>query len=207
MADDLSGPQKAAIMLLSLGENFAADVFKKLDDAEVKEIGRQMSLIRNIPKDVVEKTVTEFNDLLGSEMDVVVKGDEFVKRALTNAKGDNATLLLEEIERDKPPVPFKNLKDINPAVLGNFIKNEHPQTIAVILAHLSSAVAAEILRQFPENLQYEVVLRVATLGKRSARGAVGDRRRFGRGGGILGRPRLRRHNRRRPKRGRTAQPR
>ncbi len=160
---DLSGPQKAAIMLLSLGEDFAAQVFRKLDEEEVKELGRQMSLIRNVPAELVDGTIKEFNDKIGSDMDLIVKGDDFLKRTLSSAMGERANLLLEELETQRAPEPFKKIKDIDPRVLANFIKNEHPQTIAVILAHLDAARAAEILHHFPENLQYEVVLRIATL--------------------------------------------
>lgn len=160
---DLTGPQKAAIVLLSLGEEFAAQVFKRLDEDEIKELGRQMSLIRNVPSNMVEATFNEFNQRVGSDVDLVVKGDDFVRRALTSAMGDKAYLLLEELESDRRPEPFRKIKDTDPRVLANFIKNEHPQTIAVILAHLEANKSAEMLRFFPENLQQEVVLRLATL--------------------------------------------
>lgn len=160
---ELSGPQKAAIVLLSLGEEFAAKVFKKLDEEEVKELGRQMSLIRNVPANLVDATFNEFNNRLGSELDLVVKGDDFVKRALSSAIPDRAKALLEDLETSRRPEPFQKIKEIDSRVLGNFIKNEHPQTIAVILAHLDPAKAAEVLQSFPEHLQYEVVMRIATL--------------------------------------------
>ncbi len=160
---DLTGPQKAAITLLTLGEKFAAEVFKSLDESEVKELGRQMSLIRNVPQEKVEATLKEFNSLVGSDMDLVIKGDEFVRKALTGAMGDKALPLLEEMSSEFQAAPFSKIKDVDPKVLANFIRNEHPQTIAVIVAHLDSSQAGEVLREFPENLQYEVVLRVATL--------------------------------------------
>jgi len=160
---DLTGPQKAAIAILSLGEKFAAEIFKRLDEEEVKELGRQMSLIRNVPQEQVEAILNEFNQRLGTDMDLVVKGDEFVERALTTAIGKEAGVLLEEMNTEAPFEPFKNVKDVDSRVLANFIKNEHPQTIAVILAHLDSAKGAEVLREFSENLQYEVLLRIAML--------------------------------------------
>jgi len=160
---ELTGPQKAAIVLLSLGEEFAAQVFKRLEEDEIKELGRQMSLIRNVPSNLVDAAFNEFNQRVGSDVDLVVKGDDFVRRALTSAMGDKAFLLLEELESDRRPEPFRKIKDTDPRVLANFIKNEHPQTIAVILAHLDATKSAEMLRFFPENLQQEVVLRLATL--------------------------------------------
>lgn len=160
---DLSGPQKAAVVLLSLGEEFASTVFKRLDEEEVRELGRQMSQIRNVPAKVVEETFTEFNQLMGSELDLVVKGDEFVKRTLTTALPDRAEEMLEDLETARLPEPFVKLKATDSRLLGNFIRNEHPQTIAVILAHLDPSKAADVIRTFPENLQYEVVLRIGTL--------------------------------------------
>ncbi|MBW2619405.1 MAG: flagellar motor switch protein FliG [Deltaproteobacteria bacterium] len=160
---DLTGPQKAAIVLISLGEEFAGKVFKRVDEEEVRELGRQMSLIRNISASVVEETFEEFNQLLGSELDLVVKGDEFVKRALTTALPDQADALLEDLEEARLPEPFVKLKATDPRVLGNFLKSEHPQTIAVILAHLDPPKAADVIATFPETLQYEVVMRIGTL--------------------------------------------
>ena len=160
---DLTGPQKAAIVLISLGEEFASKVFKQVDEEEVRELGRQMSLIRNIPAGVVEETFEEFNQLLGSELDLVIKGDEFVKRTLTTALPDQADALLEDLATARLPEPFVRLRATDSRVLGNFIKNEHPQTIAVILAHLDPSKAGDVIRTFPENLQYEVVMRIGTL--------------------------------------------
>lgn len=167
MADDdqvsLNGPQKAAIMMLTLGEEFAADMFRNLDHDEVTELGRQMSLIRNVPQEVVEKTLDEFTAKVGQDLDLVVKGDEFVKKTLTGIMGKEASALLDEMGSPAMTEPFRKVKTVDSKVLANFIKNEHPQTIAVIVAHMDSQKAAEIIREFPENLQYEVVLRLCTL--------------------------------------------
>jgi flagellar motor switch protein FliG len=154
---------KAAITLLTLGEKFAGEVFKSLDEDEIKELGRQMSLIRNVPQELVEATLTEFNKKLGSDLDLLVKGDDFVRKALTNAMGNEADSIIEELDNEAIPEPFSKVKDVDPKVLANFIQNEHPQTVAVIVAHLDSSKAGEVIREFPEGLQYEVILRMATL--------------------------------------------
>ncbi len=160
---NLSGPQKAAVVILAMGEKFATKVFQSLDEDEIRELSRQMTLIRNVPADVVDATISEFNEQIGADLDLVVRGDQFVQKALTEAKGEEAVPLLEELAGIRQTEPFAKVKSMDPRVLANFIKNEHPQTIAVIAAHLPPNQAAELIRLFPEALQQEVVLRIATL--------------------------------------------
>lgn len=160
---ELTGSQKAAVVILTMGEDFAKQVFQRLDEEEVRELSKQMAVIRNVPAGTVDGVIDEFNDQIGADLDLVVKGDDFVRKALTEAKGDAATPLLEELAGIRQTEPFAKVKEMDPRVLANFIKNEHPQTVAVILAHLKPAQAAELIRLFPEALQQEVVLRMATL--------------------------------------------
>jgi flagellar motor switch protein FliG len=167
MPDDteaLSGPQKAAILLLTMGEDFTADIFRQLDDTEIKELGRAMSRIQNVTPKLVQTVFGEFVDEVTSPTDLRIKGDNFLKSTISKAiTNDRAEGLLEDIQSESGPVPFSSLRGVDAKVLGNFIRNEHPQTIALILAHLDSDKAALILSEFPEQLQMDVVLRVAEL--------------------------------------------
>jgi flagellar motor switch protein FliG len=161
---DLGGPQKAAILLLSMGEEFTADIFRQLDDNEIKQLGRAMTKISNVTPDTVQAVMREFVDRLGSPGDLRVRGDNFLKNTIAKSiANDRAEGLLEEISSDAGPEPFSSLKSVDAKLLGNFIKNEHPQTIALILAHLDPDRAAEILGDFPDALQMDVVMRVADL--------------------------------------------
>jgi flagellar motor switch protein FliG len=163
-AEDLNGPQKAAILLLTLGEDFTADVFRRLEDYEIKVLGRSMSRINNVTPDVVQAVIEEFIRELTSPTDLRLRGDQFLKSTISKAIAeDRAEGLLEEISSETGPIPFSTLRGVDAKVLGNFIKNEHPQTVALILAHLDPDVAAQILSEFSEQMQVDVMFRVAEL--------------------------------------------
>jgi len=160
----LTGPEKAAIFLIAMGEQYTTQIFNKLDDRQIKKLSRAMSRVQDIPAEVVQEVLATFLDQLDKPHGLRVKGDAFVKRVLTKTiTGDRADTILEDIEADLGPVPFENLKDIDAKVLAKFILNEHPQTIALIMSHINPKKAAEILTEFPENLQSDVMLRVAHL--------------------------------------------
>ncbi len=162
--EKMTGLQKAAVVLLSLGEQFTADIFKKLDPDEIKKIGIAMSNIEGVDPAAMDTLLKEFLEKLRSDMGPMIGGDSATRRALTMALGEEgAKQLLAEIDRAKEPIPFERVKFVDSKTLAGFIKSEHPQTIAVILAHLPKGKASEVLREFPENLQYEVVLRLSNL--------------------------------------------
>ncbi len=166
MADisKMSGVQKAAIVLTSLGEQFAADIFRQLDQDEVRKVGIAMSRLDRVEPEVVEALLKEFLEKLQSEIGPMVAGELTARRALAMALGEEAAgQLMEELEKAKEPEPFERIKNIDSKTLASFIKSEHPQTIAVILAHLPKSKAAEVIREFPENLQYDVIMRLSNL--------------------------------------------
>ena len=166
MADEkgLTGPQKAAILLLTLGEDFTADIFRQLDDMEIKHLGRAMSGIQHVSPDVVQEVLGEFHDSMLGPTELRIKGDNFFKSSVSKAiSEDRAEGLLEDLHTDSGPRPFETMRTVDARVLANFIRNEHPQTVALILAHLDPGQAAEILSDFPEQLQTDVVLRIAEL--------------------------------------------
>lgn len=162
--NELNGPQKAAIFLLAMGEDFTADVFRKLDDGEIRQLGRAMSKIQKVPPEVVQQVMAEFAGEITSPTEMHIKGDTFLKSTITKAITDErAEVLLEDITAEVGPVPFASLRDVDAKVLGNFIRNEHPQTVALIMAHLDPSKAAEVLSEFPEHLQTDVIFRIAEL--------------------------------------------
>ena len=166
MSDDkgLTGPQKAAILLLTLGEDFTADIFRQLDDMEIKHLGRAMSGIQHVSPDVVQDVLGEFHDSMLGPTDLRIKGDSFFKSSVSRAiSEDRVENLLEDLHTDSGPRPFETMRTVDARVLANFIRSEHPQTVALILAHLDPNQAAEILSDFPEQLQTDVVLRIAEL--------------------------------------------
>lgn len=157
----LTGPEKAAIFLLTLGEEFTTEIFKELDDIEIKDLGKAMSKIQNVTPTQVQDVLWEFVETMDLPADIRVKGDDFFRSTLGRAvDGDRAEGLLQDVSS---PVPFSNIKNIDPKSLGTFIRNEHPQTIALVLAHIDPGKSAQILAEFPESLQQDVVMRIADL--------------------------------------------
>ena len=158
---ELTGPEKAAIFLLTLGEEFTTEIFKELEDFEIKELGKAMSRIQNVSADQVQDVLWEFVDALQLPSDLRFKGGDFFRHSLGRAlSGERAEGLILDVNS---PVPFSNIKHIDPKALGNFIRNEHPQTIALILAHIDPGKSAQIIAEFPEPLQQDVILRIADL--------------------------------------------
>ncbi|MDR3203688.1 MAG: flagellar motor switch protein FliG [Deltaproteobacteria bacterium] len=158
---ELSGPQKAAIFLLTMGEEFTTEVFKELDDIEIKSLGKAMSQIQNVTPTQIQDVLWEFSQALEEPGDIRVKGNDFFKNTIGRALDDDrAEGLIQDVNS---PVPFSNIKNIDAKALGNFIRNEHPQTIALVLAHIDPGKAAQIISEFPEPLQQDVMMRIADL--------------------------------------------
>ncbi|MDR0356708.1 MAG: flagellar motor switch protein FliG [Deltaproteobacteria bacterium] len=158
---ELSGPEKAAIFLLTMGEEFTTDVFKELEDIEIKSLGKAMTNIQNVSPNQIQDVLWEFMQAIEEPGDIRIKGDDFFKNTIGRAlDGNRADGLIQDVNS---PVPFSNIKNIDPKALGNFIRNEHPQTIALILAHIDPGKSAQIISEFPEPLQQDVMLRIADL--------------------------------------------
>lgn len=162
--DKITGIQKTAIVLASLGEQFAAEVFKQLDEEEIRQVGLAMQQLPQVDAKMVDSVLMEFLEKLKGDGGPLIGGSKTAQRALALAMGEDAARdMIADMEQSVEPVPFERVKTVDSKTLASFIKSEHPQTIAVILAHLPQNKAADVIREFPENLQYEVVLRVSTL--------------------------------------------
>jgi flagellar motor switch protein FliG len=158
---ELKGPDKAAIFLLTMGEEFTTEVFRELDDMEIKDLGKAMTSIQNVTATQVQDVLWEFSLAMQEPGELRVKGDDFFKNTIGRAlDGDRADGLIQDVNS---PIPFSNIKNIDAKALGNFIRNEHPQTIALILAHIDPGKSAQIISEFPEPLQQDVMLRIADL--------------------------------------------
>ncbi|MDR2935583.1 MAG: flagellar motor switch protein FliG [Candidatus Adiutrix sp.] len=157
----LTGPEKAAIFLLTMGEELTTEVFKELEDIEIKDLGKAMSHIENVSADQVQDVLWEFVEAMNMPSDMHFKGGDFFKNSLGRAlTGERAEGLIMDVNT---PVPFSNIKHIDAKALGNFIRNEHPQTIALVLAHIDPGKSAQIIADFPEPLQKDVIVRIADL--------------------------------------------
>jgi flagellar motor switch protein FliG len=165
----MTNEEKAAILILSLEENLAAHVIKSLRQEEIKRLGRSMNRLKKISNVDMEFVAKEFCSL-AREKGKRIKSvqDDVLRNIIVKAVGEEkAEKLLDAIEKEtfrpRESLLIDKLKNIDPRVLVEFTKMEHPQTIALILAHLDSQQAAEILENLSPELQMEIVKRMATL--------------------------------------------
>ena len=165
-ADKLSGPQKAAILFLTMGEEYSTALFKNMDEASIKKIGKYMSEITHIPSDVLSKVMDEFLINFNSDSDVVISGEDFLKQVVNKSLDkEKAREVFKVIGEKGSSVPFSDLAYIPVENLINIIQGEHPQTIALILSYLPYEKAAEVLKSLPEELKIDIALRIVQIGQ------------------------------------------
>ena len=164
-ADNLTGSEKAAVFLLTLGEDFTSQVFQRLDDDEIKIVGRQMSKMDHVDKEDIASLLSEFrSDEGGNEL--YLSGNDMLESALKRGlNSEKANAILDEIRSDWRLTLFQKARKLEPKVLYNFLRNEHPQTIALVLSVLDVTQSAAILAELKEETQVEVVMRMAELDK------------------------------------------
>ncbi|WP_288108501.1 flagellar motor switch protein FliG [Limnobacter sp.] len=164
MADTEEGIAKGAILMLSLGEEEAAEVFKYLGPKEVQKLGTQMAKTKDVPIQRIEKIAEELVLEAETQSTVGLDSDSYIRNVLTKALGDDkAGFLLDRILQGSDTSGIEGLKWMDPGTVAELIKNEHPQIIATILVHLERDFAAAILNLFVERLRSDVILRIATI--------------------------------------------
>ena len=161
---DERGLNDAAILLMSLGEEEAAEVFRHLSPKEVQKLGETIARMRGVSKEKVDFVISRFTDDCAAQSLLVDDASDYVKSVLRRALGDDkAALLLDRILQGGDVSGIESLKWMDPVSVAELLRNEHPQIIAAIMVHLEYDQAAAVLMQLPERLRSEVVLRVATL--------------------------------------------
>ena len=164
MADTDDGLQDAAIFLMSLGEEEAAEVFKHFSPKEVQRLGEAIARMRAVPKEKVAAVIERFTREAQSQSLLVSDTDNYVRTVLKRALGDDkAALLIDRILQGGDVSGIESLKWMDPISVAELLRNEHPQILAAILVHLDQDHAANILKQFSERTRNEVMLRIATL--------------------------------------------
>ncbi|TSE37314.1 Flagellar motor switch protein FliG [Tepidimonas fonticaldi] len=164
MADTDDGLQEAAIFLMSLGEEEAAEVFKHFSPKEVQRLGEAIARMRAVPKEKVESVIERFTREAQSQSLLVSDTDNYVRSVLKRALGDDkAALLIDRILQGGDVSGIESLKWMDPISVAELLRNEHPQILAAILVHLDQDHAANILKHFTERTRNEVMLRIATL--------------------------------------------
>ncbi|SFU93230.1 flagellar motor switch protein FliG [Paenacidovorax caeni] len=161
---DEEGLNDAAILLISLGEEAAGEVFKHLSPKEVQKLGETIARMRAISRDKVDAIVSRFSDDAAAQSLLVSDTGNYVRSVLKRALGDDkATLLIDRILQGGDVSGIESLKWMDPLSVAELLRNEHPQIVAAILVHLDAEQASAILMQLTDRQRSEIMLRVATL--------------------------------------------
>jgi flagellar motor switch protein FliG len=161
---DISGPEKVAILLLTLGEDATKRAFAEMDDHEVQKVAAMMIKHQKIPREISNQVLEEFGSLVETGEAIFHAGTPYVSRLVTEAVGiDRADLINRLFEEQKEQVRFSALLNLEPSVIAKLIRDEHPQTLALILSHLPSKLSGRVLKELPAALQGDVVYRLAIL--------------------------------------------
>ncbi|AXE28552.1 flagellar motor switch protein FliG [Chromobacterium phragmitis] len=158
-----NGVRKSAVLLFSLGQNEAVEVFKYLGPKEVQKISLAMAAINNLSYEQIDEVVAEFRNECNARASIGAS-DEYLRNVLIEALGpDKAANLLDKIMQGNDHSGIESLKWMDPSSAADLIRHEHPQIIATILVHLEPDLSSSILAFFPERMRNEVLIRTATL--------------------------------------------
>jgi flagellar motor switch protein FliG len=156
----LSGAERAAILMLSLGEEHSTRLFALMDDEEIKEISACMANLGTVSSGIVERLFVDFADQI-SATGSLVGTHESTERLLAKVLGaDRVAGIMEEIRGPAGRTMWDKLGNVNESVLANYLKNEYPQTVAVVLSKIKSDHAGRVLTQLPESFAMEVIMRM-----------------------------------------------
>lgn len=159
-----SGVERAAILMLALGEKDAASILSHMGPKEVQELGLAMANMSNVSTGKMESVMHSFVDTLRSQTSLGVDSDEYIRNVLTNALGkEKAGGVIDRILLGRNSKGLEQLKWMDPRSVAELIRLEHPQIIAIVLSFLDSDQAAEVLSEFPERVRPDIVMRIATL--------------------------------------------
>ena len=157
----MNGSDKAAILLLFLGPDVTSKVFDHLEDDDIKKIGQSMAGLGHVSRPVIDTVVQEFSSMTDPSAGFFSQGEEFVMKVLEKALGpQKAEILLQEIYSSRGEI-VDILANMDAKTIANFLSQEHPQTIAVILAKLRPKQTGEVIGHLPQELQADVVMRIA----------------------------------------------
>ena len=161
----LTGMQKAAVLMVTLGDETASNIFKYLEEDEIQSISREIAITKHVQPEVAEEVMEEFHTMTQARSYISQGGIEYAKKLLIKSVGPEvARKIIDRLVKAlESSAGFTSLERANPQQLSKFIQSEHPQTIALILAHLNASQAAELISSLPEALRSDVAMRMASL--------------------------------------------
>lgn len=165
---ELSGVQKAAVLILHLGTEHSAKVLRSMRDSEVELVMGEIARLGSVSSDTVDSVLTEFQELAQARRYYSRGGIEFAREVLQESLGaERAGQILERLQSSLVEMPFQFLRRADPQQVLSFLQDEHPQTITLVLAHMPAGPAAAVLSALPEDLQADVAHRLALMDRTS----------------------------------------
>lgn len=160
MSGKMTGPQKAATFMLAVGEEHASKLFAMMHEDEIRDISQAMASLGTVSANAVEDLAREFTESLGQTGNLVGTWETTERMLLRTLPRDRVSQIMEEIRGPAGRTMWDKLGNVNEAVLANYLKNEYPQTVAVVLTKVKSEHAARVLSMLPESFAMEVVMRM-----------------------------------------------
>ena len=168
MQRNLTGKQKAAILLIALGPEVSGRVLRQFKDVDIERLTREIFSMEKVSEDVKEEVISELHQMAVARNFVTSGGAQFARQVLMQALGeDRADEVIERVSLVQRNERFVFLREVDPIQLLSFIQGEQPQTIALIIAYVSPSVGASILVSLPPDIQSDVAMRIATMGQTS----------------------------------------
>ncbi|MCP4979168.1 MAG: flagellar motor switch protein FliG [Gammaproteobacteria bacterium] len=159
----IKGSEKAGVLLLTLGEDVAAEILQHLDPKEVQKVGSSMAMMKDVSRPTVENVIDDFFDTLESQTSLGIGNDAYVRGMLEKALGEKAGSVIDRILLGSGSNGLESLKWMDPKSIAEIIRLEHPQIIAIVLSYLDADNAALVLANLPENTRAGILMRIATL--------------------------------------------
>ncbi len=157
-----SGTEKAAILMLAFGEEIAGDLFKYLDEYEIKRVGSAMSRLGRLEEEDVDEIMEDFFNILQQDKQFLYGDQEYAKKIIGSAfRGGEGEELIEKL--DDSSIQLDSLTVMDPKSIADFIRNEHPQTMALILSNLDAEKMAETMKLLPRKIYSDVISRIAKM--------------------------------------------
>jgi len=167
--DTLTGLNKAAVLLMCLGEEATAKIFEELSDEEIGLVTRTIATIDHIPEDVKNKVFSNFAESQGQFAGLFIKGSDFAKKAISSLDSDDRTEdLLDQFISGTESRPLETIALMQPAMVAGLLEKEHPQTVSLVLSTQHVSHASEILSHLPEEMRADVIYRIAKIEQVSA---------------------------------------
>ncbi len=160
----LSGTERAAIFLLSLGEDAASEILKHMGPKEVQKVGAAMAALSNVTSEQVVEVMTDFSEAVAHQTALGVGSEEYIRKVMVDALGEEkASSMIDRILLGRNTKGLEQLKWMDARAVAEIIRLEHPQIMAIVLSYLDSDHAAEVISFLPERVRVDVLLRIATL--------------------------------------------